>query len=310
MCARAHDDPNKAFPTFALALALFDDPAWEVLSPERPLRYWRLIEINQPGAQPLTTSALRADERIVNYLKGFNYLDDRVAPFLAPLQLEDGTVELAPSQGAIAEMILRRWQQAEGLSPLPVVQLLGTDPISKQLVAHQAAATLNRHLYRLPVELLPAAAADLETFARLWQRESRLLPLALYLDAEEWDAAAGERSGPLCRFLARNDGVFFLGVREAVPRVGRSHVTLDVAKPTPTNNRQRGRRNWERARRPARLCWPPNSISIFRASGDWRDWLARKPRAPRSRCPARHGRSVAPASALDWTSLRNGWSRR
>jgi hypothetical protein len=69
LCARAHDDPQKPFPTFALALALFEKPSWDVLSPERPLRYWRLIEINQPGGQPLTASALRADERIVNYLK-------------------------------------------------------------------------------------------------------------------------------------------------------------------------------------------------------------------------------------------------
>ena len=58
LCARAQDDSNKPFPTFALALALFDEASWEALSPERPLRYWRLLEINQPGAQPLTTSAL------------------------------------------------------------------------------------------------------------------------------------------------------------------------------------------------------------------------------------------------------------
>lgn len=31
---------KRPYPTFALALARFDDLAWEVLSPERPLRYW------------------------------------------------------------------------------------------------------------------------------------------------------------------------------------------------------------------------------------------------------------------------------
>src|SRR5207253_741004 len=39
LCARAQDDPARPFPTFALALSLFDEPAWDVLSPERPLRY-------------------------------------------------------------------------------------------------------------------------------------------------------------------------------------------------------------------------------------------------------------------------------
>ncbi|MEM6353974.1 MAG: ATP-binding protein, partial [Cyanobacteria bacterium P01_D01_bin.14] len=74
LCAQAQNNLNAPYPTFALAFALFDEPAWEVLSPERPLRYWRLLEITQPGAQPLTASPLRADERILNYLKGLNYL--------------------------------------------------------------------------------------------------------------------------------------------------------------------------------------------------------------------------------------------
>jgi hypothetical protein len=78
LCARAQDNPNRPYPTFALSFTLFDNPTWDALSAERPLRYWRLIEINQPGATPLTMSALRADERIVNYLKGLNQLDDRL----------------------------------------------------------------------------------------------------------------------------------------------------------------------------------------------------------------------------------------
>ena len=59
LCARAQNDPQKNFPTFALALALFDGPSWDAVSPERPLRFWRLVEISQLGAQPLTASALR-----------------------------------------------------------------------------------------------------------------------------------------------------------------------------------------------------------------------------------------------------------
>ena len=37
LCARAQGDANKTYPTFALALAIFDEPAWDALSPERPL---------------------------------------------------------------------------------------------------------------------------------------------------------------------------------------------------------------------------------------------------------------------------------
>ena len=102
LCAHAQDDQNRPYPTFALALVLFDEPRWDVLSPERPLRHWRLIEINQPAAQPLTTSPLRADERIVNYVKGLDYLDDRLSALLAPLELDEEQAELPPSQQVLS----------------------------------------------------------------------------------------------------------------------------------------------------------------------------------------------------------------
>ena len=232
LCARAQDDANKPFPTFALALALFDEASWDALSPQRPLRYWRLIEINQPGAQPLTASALRADERIVNYLKGLNYLDDRVSSFIAPLEIDPASAQVAPSQDEVVEVVVRSWQREIDAGALPIVQLLGPDPISKQLVAHQAAAKLNRVLCRLPVEVLPSTTQDLETFTRLWQRETRLLPLALYLDAEDADATVTGCSGTLNRFLARTDAFCFLAVREALPRPGREYIAVDVGKPS------------------------------------------------------------------------------
>ncbi len=231
-CACAQDNPHQPYPTFALALSMFNEPAWDVLSPERPLRYWRLIEISQPEAQPLTTSPLRADERIVNYLKGLNYLDDRLMPFLVPLRITEAQVELPPSQQSLVETIGRHLQQTGPIQRLPVIQLLGPDTASKQLVAWHAAAALDLYLYRLPVELLPARAAELETLARLWERESLLTPVALYLDAPEveTEVPSGGPASSLDRFLARSGGLFFLDVRDLRPGLG---FALDVAKPTP-----------------------------------------------------------------------------
>jgi len=233
LCARAQQDANRPYPTFALALTLFDHPVWDVMSPERPLRYWRLIEINQAGAQPLTTSALRADERIVNYLKGLNYLDDRLAPLLVPLDVTDNQATLLPSQQAVVGSIGRYLQQVAGTPRLPVIQLVGPDAPSKQLVAWHAAAALGLHVYRLPAELVPAQAAELETLARLWQRESMLLPVALYLDAHELERAAEGPASSVNRFLARSRGVLFLDTRDVWPGVGQSSLVFDIAKPTP-----------------------------------------------------------------------------
>jgi len=233
LCAQAQDDPNRPYPTFALALALFDDPAWEALSPDRPLRYYRLIEINQPGAQPLTTSAIRADERIVSYIKGLNTLDDRLTNFIYPMDVMLTSDDPLPdSQQKVTDQIVQHWKLAPSNMSLPVAQLLGPDPISKQLVATCAVNELGLQIYKLSAESLPTQFGELETLARLWQRESALLPLALYLDAQEIDGEMMEHGAPLGRFLARADGVVLLGVRENWTRLARTNFPVDIDKPT------------------------------------------------------------------------------
>jgi len=233
LCARAQDDPNKGYATFALAFSIFEQPSWDALSPERPLRYWRLIEINQPNVQPLSVSAIRADERIVSYIKGLNYLDDRLTPLLIPLELESRE-DLPASQQELVCTIVSNLTQATPGAALPVINLLGSDQASKQSIASRATSMLGLHLYRLPAELLPRQAAELETLARLWQRESTLLPVALYLDARETDRAAqGDGSAqPINRFLTRSNGVFFLDTLDLWPSLNRLAVAIDVNKPT------------------------------------------------------------------------------
>ncbi len=232
LCARAQQNPNRPFPTFALALVLFDQPAWDVLSPERPLRHWRLIEISQPGAQPLITSALKADERIVNYIKGLNYLDDRLTPLVVPL-VTAGT-ELPPSQAALAETMLGYLERARTGRQVPVMQLLGADSQSKRNIAEQVAAGLGLSVYSTSVDALPTSAADPETFVRLWHRERALRPSALYREARDSDHSANSSSAAaLRRLLSRNVGVAFLDTREPWPDLGREAVSIDVNKPTP-----------------------------------------------------------------------------
>jgi ATP-dependent 26S proteasome regulatory subunit len=235
LCANAQRDPSKAYPTFALALSLFDEAAWDALSPERPLRYWRLVEINQPAAQPLTTSALRADERIVNFIKGLNYLDDRLAPLLAHLQVPEYQASLPASQLDAVGKIVRQLERNIHSGRIPTFQLLGHDVASKHLVAWHAASVLGLRVYRLPSGSLPTQAAELETLARLWERESLLLPIALYIDTQESESGAPAESQlqNVNRFLARCNGVFFLDARDVAAASNRACFTLDIAKPTP-----------------------------------------------------------------------------
>ena len=230
-CARAQRDPSRPWPSFGLALTAFGDPAWDILSPERPLRYWRLIEINQPGAQTLMSSALKADERIVNYIKGLNYLDDRMTPLVEAVALHSD--DLPPSQASIAEAMTEQLKQAGNGAPLPVFQLLGSDGRSKRDIAGQCAAELGLVLYRLPAAALPVASGDNETFTRLWQREAALLPLALYIDALDLDQDGAAQRAAVQRFLDRSSCVTFLDTREVWSGGSRAQRSYDVAKPTP-----------------------------------------------------------------------------
>lgn len=226
--------PYQPYPTFALALSIFDESCWDAITADRPLRYWQLITIHQPAAQPLITSPLQIDERIVNYLKGMNDLDDRLTPLLLPLDIFPPIPDLPPSQQQLANSIHEELIRTPRNRPLPIIQLLGTDKISQQLIAMQVANTMGYDLYRLPVGLLPTQVGDIESIARLWQRESLLLPLAVYLDAQSAELTAPNQGQftALQRFLARSDGVAFLASSEPYHQLGRAEITVEVRKPT------------------------------------------------------------------------------
>jgi hypothetical protein len=239
LCARVHNDPSLPFPTFALAFTIFQDglaeerPHWDARSPERPLLYWRLIETSASRTVPLTTGALRADERIVNFVKGLSHLDERVAPFVAPL---DGGEEenLPPSHRDLVEAALQPFTgDAAHFGP---IQLLGNDSDSKQSVARAAAGRLGITLYRFAADLLPMQATELETLCRLWRRETVLLPVGLYVDAYDLDRNSEMHGAALKRFLAGTGGVLFVDARETWP-VPHGGLSLEVSKPEPAEQR-------------------------------------------------------------------------
>ena len=233
--AQAQGNPNAFYPTFGLALALFADASWTALSPESPLRYWRLIEIDHSVNRPLTLCPLKADERIINYLQALNQLDHRLRPFLLPMPSTETQIDLPPSQQTHVDQALARWNDANTESRWPILQLVGPDSISKRLVTQQIAARLGVQIYTLPTQLLPASTKELEDFARLWHRESLLLPLALYLDTTELDPEESNGSALFLvqQFLARSNGLFLLDTREIWSSLGLPHEILDIGKPTP-----------------------------------------------------------------------------
>lgn len=216
-------------PSFALALQLFDEPAWDALAPQRPLRYLRMLDINQPGATPLTAAALRADERIVNAIKGLNLMDERLT---ALVRRCDSLPPIAPSQASNVDEAIEVLRTASGETALPIIQLLGRDRGSRFAVAAHASTALGRHLYQIALESLPTQRAEIETFARLWQRESFMLPVALYIEAEDLDAVGADIASALHMLLGHPLGMVFVGLREAPLRLGATQWTGEVVLPS------------------------------------------------------------------------------
>ena len=237
LCAQAQDNSQRSYATFALACAIFDRPEWEAISPQSNLRYWRLLEIQHSGIEPLINSPLQADERIVNYLKGINLLDDRLFGLLLPLKAPEDFNFLAPSQQASVEAIVASWQRSLGKHHNQKVQLLGRDSSSKQQVCSCVCAALGLRLYQLPVELLPQKTAELDNLARLWSRETILLPVALYINAQEL-SDRDRAIGVINYFLSRSNGFFFLDTRDKDLNLDTKALCFDIAKPTPAEQLQ------------------------------------------------------------------------
>ena len=221
VCARANGDPSRNYPTFSLALGALPDAHWSALSPDAPLRRWRLIEL-QPGSS-ITQSQLRIDERVLHFLTGVTHLDERLVGIVEPILTPKDLVE---SQRAVAERIANVLREPTDAG-LPVVQLCGNDANARHGVAAAACASAGLNLHSVAAEVLPNDAREMESFTRLWEREAVLATSALLVecnDAENLLAAV--------RFTERVRGVVFVSSRERLQLRHRSALTVDVAKPT------------------------------------------------------------------------------
>src|SRR5215475_10820415 len=69
---------------------------------------------------------------------------------------------------------------------------------------------------------------------RAASRSIALLPIALYVDAAQMERAGNVHAAAVQRLFARTGGAMLLDTREAWPDLARDSVSLDVAKPTAT----------------------------------------------------------------------------
>ncbi|WP_234382564.1 ATP-binding protein [Streptomyces dysideae] len=176
-CAAACGDPQRAYPTFSLALAALAEPHWSALTPVAPLRRWLIVELDDESR--LTTSRLRLDERILHFLLGSPYLDARLHGRLRRTPVPD---RLPPSYDLAASRVAEGWTTVAGPDVPPVVEVTGGDLRSRADIAAAAAARTGLGVYAMGAEDVPADPAERDRLARLWQREAILLPAALLVE--------------------------------------------------------------------------------------------------------------------------------
>ena len=223
LCGAAQNQPQRSYATFGLALGALAEPHWSASTPVRPLRRWRLIEVDESAG--LTLARLKIDERVLHYLAGINYLDSRLQPMLrawAPSNL------MASSHADTVERIVARLQAANGA--LPVVQLNGDDPAGQEDVATAVAEWLGLQLHVLAAADIPSGLHEQDALAVLWQRESVLLGSALLI-------VSSESADTVRRLVARLSGVVLLAAREPL-RLDRPSLRHPVNKPDTVDQRR------------------------------------------------------------------------
>jgi hypothetical protein len=225
LCSTAQGDSQRTYPTFGLALVALPEAHWSALTPAAPLRRWRLVEVGTGGT--LTTSPVRIDERVLHYLAGVLHLDERLQGLVEPLPVPD---ELPPSHHALVQQIAGFWSRAAGASAGPVIQLCGDEDAGKHAIAAAASATLGLQLHAMRATDVPAAAAEREALARLWEREAVLSGSALLLDCQDPDNTDSLR--PALSLLERLQGMLIVTGGEPLRTRKRPLIRLDVNKPS------------------------------------------------------------------------------
>ncbi|MGY2012117.1 ATP-binding protein [Nocardia gipuzkoensis] len=171
-----HGDLRRIHPTFGLALARLDGAHWDALSPSRPLRYWRLIEIG--AGSGLVDRPLQIDERVLQYLTGVVCLDPRLAGIV---DTNDGTGRLAPTQLRLVIETVTLLDRLDASTPLV---LSGGDTITRRRVAAHVASELGRISLVLRAALLTTPTGESAALIRLIEREVALLDGLLFIECD------------------------------------------------------------------------------------------------------------------------------
>ena len=231
--AALHGNPQQNYPTFGLAFSLFPEVAWEALTPQTPLRRWRMIEVF-PGAE-LTHSPLRIDEHILHRLMGLPELDSRLQGIVQPISIAE-EIPLPTSHQDVAEHIALTGLSTDSGSP--VIQLVGHDGATTRAIALVAAQHQKLSLHLIQAEALPPDPESLKLLQCLWERESILDQSTLLLDCSHLPAEPRPLKATIAGVIDNSQRPLILASCDRIPPQRRPLHTIELSPPTPQEQYQ------------------------------------------------------------------------
>ncbi len=186
ICADIHLNSEQTSPTFGLAFSALPSAHWSALSPDGPLRRWRLLHVDMLSG--LLRSPLRIDERILHYLMGTACTDDRLKPFIRCLPSStgysfDSYSELAHQGSSLWKLTSN---QSQPQRPKWLL-LIGRSAGDQQGLMRKICDLAGFEVRILNASDIPASPAERDSLASAWTREALLTGAALYLRTADTD---------------------------------------------------------------------------------------------------------------------------
>lgn len=214
-------------PSFSLAMSLIPEAHWSALSPNGPLRYWRLLELTNEHI--ISKSPVKIDEHILHYLVGLPHLDGRLTDIAEPLTGENS---LVPSHLELAGNMVQSCKQEFAQGVWPVMQLCGSNRADKERIAAYVCSQMDSYPYTIPAYALPSNTREITELARLWNREAALKSFALFIDYTELDMIDKGQVQLIHHFIDKLQGLTMLSISRSSSSLRGKTLTFDIGKPT------------------------------------------------------------------------------
>lgn len=232
LCAEMNGDSRRTAPTFGLALTVLPGAHWSALSPDSPLRYWRLLELSL--GEGLAHAPLRIDERILHFLAGLGGFDERLKALIYPVHTPGSLDDGEYSQET------QRLHSLLGRSETVTVQVSGADSFTRLSHIGAAVEQSGLRLFRLRAADIPSDPRERLDLVRLWRREALLAGGCLVIETQ----GSVQENSLAAALITADDFTAIISSDDPVHLpVSRQLLGIQLGKPRPAAQRKA----WQKA---------------------------------------------------------------